>query len=92
MLTLSVKVVPGASRDRVAGRYGEGVKVQVSAPPEGGKANRAVIEVLAESLGVSPSQVQVMRGHLQPRKIVGISGMDAARLADWLANLPGKPK
>ena len=66
--------------------------MQVSAPPEGGKANRAVIEVLAESLGVSPSQVQVMRGHLQPRKIVGISGMDAARLADWLANLPGKPK
>ena len=82
MVMLSVKVVPGASRDRVAGRYGDGVKVQVSAPPEGGKANRAVIEVLAEALGISPSQLQVMRGHSQQRKVIGISGIEAQRLAD----------
>ncbi|HWE97792.1 MAG TPA: DUF167 domain-containing protein [Tepidisphaeraceae bacterium] len=49
--TLNVKVVPGAKRDRVVGRYGDGVKVQVSAPPEDGKANRAVVGVLAASLG-----------------------------------------
>src|SRR6476620_2636829 len=52
MATLNVKVVPGASRDRVVGRYGDGVKVQVSAPPEGGKANKAAIEVNARAPGV----------------------------------------
>ena len=47
MATIEVKVVPGASRDRVVGRYGDGIKVQVSAPPEGGRANKAVVDVIA---------------------------------------------
>ena len=84
MATLNVKVVPGSSRDRMVGRYGDGIKVQVSAPPEGGKANQAVVEVIAAALGVKPQQVQIARGHGQPRKVVEISGME---LADVLARL-----
>ena len=87
MPTLNVKVVPGARHDRVVGRYGEGIKLQVSAPPEGGKANAAVVRVLAEALGVKPSQVQVLRGHGNPRKIVAVDGIDAAALAAWIAAL-----
>ena len=56
MATLSVKVVPGASRDRVAGMLGDALKVQVSAPPEAGKANKAVLRVLAEFLNVKNGQ------------------------------------
>jgi len=82
MATLNVKVVPGSSRDRVAGRYGDGIKVQVSAPPEGGKANKAVIDVIAAALGVRAQQVQIVKGHTQARKVVEISGME---LADVLA-------
>ena len=77
---LNVKVVPGASRDRVAGRYGDGVKVQVSAPPERGRANDAVVRVLAEFLGVKPAQVSLVSGHTQPRKQFRIDGVDAAAL------------
>ena len=84
MALLNVKVVPGSSRDRVAGRYGDGVKVQVSAPPEGGRANRAVEQVLAEALGVKAQQVRVVKGHSQPRKIVEVDGIDAS---DVLARL-----
>ncbi|QOV89843.1 DUF167 domain-containing protein [Humisphaera borealis] len=87
MATLNVKVVPGASRDRVAGRYGDGVKVQVSAPPEDGKANKAVIKVLADFLGIRPDHIQISRGHTQPRKVVAIEGMDQATLDGKLAGL-----
>ena len=84
MATLNVKVVPGSSRDRVAGRYGDGIKVQVSAPPEGGKANKAVINVIAAALGVRAQQVQIIKGHTQARKVVEISSME---LADVLARV-----
>ena len=87
MLTLSVKVVPGSTRDRVAGRYGDGVKVQVSAPPEAGKANAAVVNVLAEALGVKAAQVQLVRGHGTPKKVVSIEGIEPAALKAWLDGL-----
>ena len=86
MALLDVKVVPGSSRDRIAGRYGEGVKVQVSAPPEDGKANKAVIAVLAKALGVKPAQVTLVRGHAQPRKVFEIAGIEEAKLSLWLAS------
>ena len=81
---IDVKVVPGSSRDRVAGRYADGIKVQVSAPPEGGKANAAVVELLAAALGLKPQQVQVVKGHTQARKVVDVAGMEPA---DVLARL-----
>jgi uncharacterized protein (TIGR00251 family) len=84
MPLLHVKVVPGSSRDRIAGRYGDGVKVQVSAPPEDGKANKAVVAVLAEALGVKPAQVTLLRGHAQPRKVFEIAGIEQAALDGWL--------
>jgi uncharacterized protein (TIGR00251 family) len=74
MALINVKVVPGSSRDRVAGRYGDGVKVQVSAPPEAGRANRAVQEVIAAALGIKAQQVRVVKGHTQARKVVEVEG------------------
>jgi uncharacterized protein (TIGR00251 family) len=74
MATINVKVVPGSSRDRVVGRYGDGVKVQVSAPPEGGRANRAVEEVIGAALGLKAQQVRVVKGHTQARKVVEVDG------------------
>ena len=78
--TLSVKVVPGSSRDRVVGRYGDAVKVQVSAPPEGGKANKAVVRVVAGAIGVKASQVEIATGHGRPRKTVRVTGLEQAEL------------
>jgi uncharacterized protein (TIGR00251 family) len=78
MALIHVKVVPGSSRDRVVGRYGDGIKVQVSAPPEGGKANRAVEQVVAAALGVKAQQVRVVKGHSQARKVVKVDGVEDA--------------
>ena len=49
---MAVKVVPGASRDRIVGKLGDALKVAVSKPPEAGAANKAVIALLARSLDV----------------------------------------
>lgn len=77
-IELSLKVVPGASRTRVAGVLGTALKVAVAAPPEGGKANAAVIRLLADVLGVSKSDVEIVSGHGQPLKRVTVRGLTTA--------------
>lgn len=74
---ISVKAVPGASRDEIAGVLGDRLKVRVSAPPEGGKANRAVCAAIAKALGVKPKNVEVVTGHSSPEKSVRVVGKDA---------------
>jgi uncharacterized protein (TIGR00251 family) len=87
MPVLHVKVVPSASRDRVAGRYGEGIKIQTSAPPEAGKANAAVTKILAQFLNLKPNQVELVSASANPRKQFRISGLTDAQLAEKLATL-----
>lgn len=70
----------------MAGRYGNAFKVQVSAPPEAGKANQAVVELIARALGVKPNCVTIIRGHTQPRKVVQIDGMEQARVESILGD------
>jgi uncharacterized protein (TIGR00251 family) len=84
-LQFAVKVVPGAAQDRVVGRYGDALKVQVAAPPEQGRANRRLVEVLAAWLGVPPRAVAVVAGHASPRKVVAVHGLDAATLQQRIA-------
>lgn len=74
-LELRVLVVPGASRAAVVGPHGDRLKVRVAAPPEGGKANRAVEELLAAWLGVARTRVVSGQGHRQ--KTVLAPGLDA---------------
>lgn len=82
---LAVKVVPGASRNAVAGVYGDGIKVTVTAAPERGAANEAVARLLAEVLGVPLANVQIVRGHTSPRKEVLIVGLDRAVIEQRLS-------
>lgn len=80
-IDIHVKVVPGASRDAIAGPMGDALKLRVSAPPEKGKANKAVCKLLAEALGIHVRDVEVVAGHTAPRKIVRATGltMETAR-------------
>jgi uncharacterized protein (TIGR00251 family) len=56
------------------GWIGDRLKIQVTAPPERGKANKAVIEVLAEALGLARNQVRIVAGETSPLKTVEIEG------------------
>ena len=88
---LSLKVVPGSSRDEVVGWLGDSLKVKVKAPPEKGRANEAVVALLADHLGVDPSSIAVVSGHGSPAKIVAVEGMaDEAIRAAFPGEKPGK--
>jgi len=71
---ITVKVVPGASRDRIVGRLGDALKVQVAAPPEKGKANKCVERLVAEALGIKAGRVKVISGLSSPRKTLRVEG------------------
>lgn len=79
---LSLRVVPNASRGEVVGHQADGrLKVKVAAPPEGGRANKAVCELLAEALDLPKRAVTVERGETSREKTVRIVGMDEAAVA-----------
>ena len=59
------------------GRHGPGWKARIAAPPERGKANRAVEELLAEALGVPRDRVAVVAGRTARRKLVEVEGLEA---------------
>jgi len=57
------------------GPYRDGIKVKVTAPPVGGKANEALVQFMAKTLGIAPSQVQILTGHHSREKRIKISGL-----------------
>ena len=88
---LSLKVVPGSSRDEIVGWLGDSLKVKVTSPPEKGRANEAVVALLAERLGIDASSITVVSGHGSPAKVVAVDGMDVAALrAAFPREKPGK--
>ena len=91
---LQLRVAPGAARSAVVGRHGAAWKVRVDAPPENGKANDAVVRLLAEALDVTRRDVEIVSGHGGRDKIVTVAGLDPSetdrRLAD--ASDAGKGK
>ena len=72
---LWLKAVPGASRNQIAGLLGDRLKVRVSAPPEGGKANKAICKLLARALGVKANQVSIESGAASPEKVLRVAGV-----------------
>lgn len=83
---IDVKVVPGASRSRIAGPHGEVLRVQIAAPPERGRANEALRELFARALGVPARDVTVVRGQSSARKTVRVEGRSAAEVARLLGS------
>ena len=87
---MPVKAVPGASRDRIVGELDGALKVAVSAPAEKGRANKAIIALLARTLGVRRNQITLAEGAGSPRKAFVVAGMSADEARAVLARaVPG---
>jgi hypothetical protein len=85
---IRVKVVPGASRDSISGVLGDRLKVRVSAPPEAGRASRAVCDLIAAALSVKPGSVSIERGRTSREKLVRVRAITPALAAAALGLPP----
>jgi uncharacterized protein (TIGR00251 family) len=83
-VTVDIVVQPRASREGIS-LMGDRLKVSVNAPPVDGKANEALIRVLADALSVPKANIEILRGETGRRKTVRIRGVTLARLLQTLA-------
>ena len=82
---LRIRVAPGSRRVGVAGRLGDSWKLRVTAPAEGGRANDAVVGLLADTLGVPRRRVALVSGHGARDKVVELAGVERAEAERRLA-------
>jgi uncharacterized protein len=85
---LRLRVSAGARRTELVGRHGDGWKVRVSAPPEDGRANDAVLDLLAERAGLPRRAVTIVSGHSSREKVVQMDGADQAETERRLESQP----
>jgi uncharacterized protein len=78
--TLELKTIPNAPRDEIAGWLGDALKVKVHAPALEGRANDALLEFLADKLGVRRRDVILLRGDKSRHKVVRIAGLTLAEV------------
>lgn len=81
---LPVRVIPRASRNEIVGMERESLKIKVTAPPVKGKANDALVGLLAKTLKVRKSQVEIVSGHKARQKMVKVEGIEKNTVMDLL--------
>ena len=87
---LKLRVSPGARRPGFAGRHGDAWKIRVAEPPEDGRANDAVLRLLAETLDVPRASLDLVSGHSSRDKIVMLEGLEQAHTERLLASVETK--
>lgn len=87
---LPVHVVPNAARNEVVAVEGETLKVRVTAPPLKGKANEALIKLLAKTLGLPKNQLEIVSGRRARRKMVRVQGIDENEVLNLLQRRQSK--
>lgn len=80
-LTFRIIVVPRSSRSRFGPLVGDAIKIAVTQPPVDGKANAAVVQLIAGVLGVRKADVTITVGAQGRRKNVRVAGVSAEELA-----------
>jgi hypothetical protein len=78
--TFRVHVVPGSHADAITGMYGDALRVRLKAPPVEGRANEALRSFLAEELGVSIGNVEILSGRASRQKLVRVTGARASQV------------
>lgn len=92
---MTVRVTPRARKTEFAGIMEDGtVRIRVNAPPVEGKANHALVEFLADVLGVRQNRIEIVAGHKGLDKIVSILDMKAEdaeeRITNWIESQPSE--
>jgi uncharacterized protein len=77
---LRVRVSPGAGDTAIIGRHGDAWKVRVKEAPERGRANDAVLRLLADTLALQRDEVSIVSGHAAREKMISLNGVTAAEV------------
>jgi uncharacterized protein (TIGR00251 family) len=85
--TLAVRVQPKAKRNAVLGEQAGALKVSVTAPPEDGRANDAVLALLREAYKLQRSQLAILSGQTNRNKVILVRGVTPQQLAALLGGL-----
>jgi len=72
-ITIKIYLQPRSSKNEIVGPYRDGIKVRVTAAPVEGKANEALLRFLAKEFGVTPSSIEIVRGHRSREKIIRVA-------------------
>lgn len=86
-VTVAIRAQPGARKNGVQGEQGGMLKVAVTAPPEDGRANAAILEVLREFFGLKRSQVELLSGTTHRNKVVLLRDVTAEAIAERLQTI-----
>ncbi|HEU5362047.1 MAG TPA: DUF167 domain-containing protein [Gaiellaceae bacterium] len=89
---LQLRVSPGSGGSAVVGRHGAGWKVRVGAPPTAGRANDALVRLLADTLGVRARDVEIVSGHGSRDKIVALADLEPDETERLLSAASGAGK
>jgi uncharacterized protein len=84
---IEVHVQPRASKTQLAGLHGGRLKIRLAAPPVDGAANAALVEFIAEKLGVAKSRVRVVAGVTSRQKVVEVDGVTEEVVAQRLRGM-----
>lgn len=87
---LPVRAQPGARKSGIQGVHGSALKVAVQAPPEDGRANAALVEVIRDALGLKRSQVELHSGATSREKVFLLRGVTVAEMTTRIAQLLGE--
>jgi uncharacterized protein len=86
-IILSCRVIPNKPESKITGKSENGTyKIEIKAPPIEGKANRELIRIIAKLLGLSKSQVIIIKGLNSKNKLIRIDSMEKAKILDILAS------
>ena len=85
---IRIKLTPRSSKNEILGREGEGYKVKVTSPPVEGMANKALIALLAQKLGVPKRDIEITGGKSSRMKTVRIHGLTEADIARAMSREP----
>lgn len=84
---LPVRAQPGAKRNAIVGEHGGALKVAVQAPPEDGKANEAITNLVRKSFGISKQQMELVSGHTSRDKKFLLTGLTLEQVRVKIAAL-----
>ena len=87
--SLRLRVVAGATRPGIVGRHGDSWKVRVAAPPEAGKANDAVLTLVADALRVPRRDVELAAGQASRDKVIRLVGLTPETVDERMATAAG---